>query len=286
MVRGGRGRLGYLVTLSRPRFWLYLAGPVIVGVAFAADSVTELFAPPAVALFAYFLLPANVLLYGVNDVFDADVDADNPKKEGREARYAGQRVVPAAVVACGLLGLALFPATPPAAWPWLAGFFFLGVAYSAPPLRFKTTPFLDSLSNGLYVLPGAAAFVAVDGAQPPAAAIVGGWLWAVGMHAFSAIPDVGPDRAAGVRTTATVLGEARALAYCTACWLSAAAAFALVGVRAGLLLLVYPAAAVTVHRFRIDVGRAYWWFPALNALVGMLLTLGALRRIVPVGGAV
>ncbi|MEF8862868.1 MAG: lycopene elongase, partial [Haloarculaceae archaeon] len=28
---------GYLLRLSRPRFWLYLAGPVVVGVTFAAD---------------------------------------------------------------------------------------------------------------------------------------------------------------------------------------------------------------------------------------------------------
>ena len=67
-------RLSYLVALSRPRFWFYLAGPVVVGVAVAATSVDELFGSTAVALFAYFLLPANVLLYGVNDIFDAEVD--------------------------------------------------------------------------------------------------------------------------------------------------------------------------------------------------------------------
>jgi 4-hydroxybenzoate polyprenyltransferase len=276
-------RLRSLLVLSRPRFWLYLAGPVLVGVAFGADAVADLVTPRTLALFGYFLVPANLLLYGVNDVFDRDVDAANPKKAGREGRYAGDPVVPAVVVASFLLGLALFPVVPPVAWPHLAGFLLLGVAYSAPPLRLKTTPPLDSLSNGLYVLPGAAAYATVAGVQPPLAALVGGWLWAMAMHTFSAIPDVEPDRAAGIRTTATVLGPPRTLVYCAAVWLLAAGAFALVDGRIGALLLCYPLLVVGIVAADVDVTRAYWWFPAVNTLVGAALTVGGLTRLVPPG---
>jgi 4-hydroxybenzoate polyprenyltransferase len=285
-TRVGTGtRAGYLLRLSRPRFWLYLAGPVVVGVAFAAGSVAELFSPAALVLFAYFLLPANVLLYGVNDVYDAEVDEANPKKDedAREARFSGERWVVAVVIACGVAGGATFAVSTPAAWPWLGAFFLLAVEYSAPPFRFKTTPLLDSVSNGLYVLPGVAAYVAIAGTQPPAAAVVGGWLWTMGMHTFSAIPDIEPDREAGIDTTATVLGEARTYAYCGTVWLLSAAAFALVDARIGLLLLAYPAVVAVIYRFDVDVGDAYWWYPALNTVVGMLLTVGALSRIVPPG---
>jgi 4-hydroxybenzoate polyprenyltransferase len=79
--------LARLAKRSRPHFWLYLAGPVLVGVAFGVPSIADLFAPVSVALFAYFLLPANAFLYGANDIFDADIDEENPKKEGRELRY-------------------------------------------------------------------------------------------------------------------------------------------------------------------------------------------------------
>ncbi|ESP88939.1 prenyltransferase [Candidatus Halobonum tyrrellensis] len=275
---GPRARLRSLVTLSRPRFWLYLAGPVLVGVAFGARTVGDLVTPSTAGLFAYFLLPANVFLYGVNDVFDRDIDAVNPKKGGgREARYEGDPLVPAAVVASALLGLGLFAVTPRATWPYLGGFLLLGAAYSAPP-RLKTKPPLDSVSNGLYVLPGAAAFALVSGAHPPTAALVGGWLWSMGMHTFSAIPDVEPDRAAGVETTATLLGETRTYAYCGACWLAAVAAFAAVDPRLALPLAVYPPVAAAVPLSGVSVHRAYWWFPALNTLVGTLLTLGALWR--------
>ena len=38
---------GYVLRMSRPRFWFYLAGPVIVGVAYAAEAPSELFGPLA-----------------------------------------------------------------------------------------------------------------------------------------------------------------------------------------------------------------------------------------------
>ena len=273
-------RLRYLLALSRPRFWLYLAGPVLAGVAYAAEGVPDLFSPAAVALFAYFLVPANVFLYGVNDVFDADADAENPKKERREVRWRGDPGVAAAVVVSALLGIAVFAVVPRVAWPWLAGFFVLGAAYSTPPARLKTRPPLDSASNGLYVLPGAAAYAAVAGAHPPALAVVGGWLWTMGMHTFSAVPDIEPDRAAGLRTTATVLGEARTFGYCAAVWTLAAAAFALVDYRLGLLLGLYPLLAAGVYASDVAADRAYWWFPGVNAAVGMVLTVGGLWRVV------
>ncbi|MDG5818480.1 prenyltransferase [Natronococcus sp. A-GB7] len=271
--------LSYLLVLSRPRFWLYLAGPVLVGVAYGASSVEELFGAGAVALFAYFLVPANVFLYGVNDIFDRDVDAANPKKEEREVRYRGQRTVPPAVALTGGLGLALFALVPRAAWPWIAGFLVLGAAYSAPPPRFKTTPLLDSVSNGLYIMPGAAAYAAVAGSQPPVLAVLGGWLWAMGMHTFSAIPDIEPDRETGIRTTATVLGEKRTYAYCGACWLASAGAFAALDPRLGAAMAVYPLLVVAIATSSVAVDRAYWWFPAINTVVGAALTMGALRVI-------
>ncbi|MDQ2051263.1 prenyltransferase [Natronolimnohabitans sp. A-GB9] len=273
-------QLSYLLTLSRPRFWLYLAGPVLVGVAYAADAVGDLLAPAAIALFVYFLVPANVFLYGVNDVYDREIDAANPKKERREARYRGQRIVPVAVVACALLGLALVPLLPAAAWPWIAVFLVLGAAYSAPPVRFKTTPLFDSISNGLYIAPGAAAYAAVAGTQPPILAVLGGWLWAMGMHTFSAIPDIEPDRETGIRTTATVLGERRTYAYCAGCWLASAVAFAAVDVRLGALMLVYPGLVAAIVASSVAVDRAYWWFPAINTVVGAALTMGGLWRLI------
>jgi len=274
-----RDQLRYLLKLSRPRFWLYLAGPVVVGIAYGAESTGDLFSLPAIATFCYFLLPANVYLYGINDVFDAEIDEENPKKERKEVRFGGQPFVVAAVALTGMGLLVLVPLVNLTAALYLGAYFLLATEYSAPPLRFKTTPFLDSLSNGLYVLPGAAAYAAVAGQHPPALALAGAWLWTMAMHTFSAIPDVEPDREAGIRTTATWLGESRTYAYCVAVWTAAAVAFAAVDYRLGALLGVYPAFVAWVARSSVAVDRAYWWFPSLNTVVGTALTLGALWRL-------
>ena len=276
-----RDGLRSLVVGSRPRFWLYLAGPVLVGVAYGAETQAELLSLATLVLFAYFLVPANVFLYGINDVFDREADAENPKKTtGPEARWGGGRLLPAAVVGSALAILPVAAVVPPAAWPWLAAFLVLGAAYSAPPVRFKTTPLFDSVSNGLYVTPGVAAYVAVAGSHPPVVAVAAGWAWAMGMHTFSAIPDIGPDRAAGIETTATALGETRAYGYCGACWLAAAAGFFWLDVRLGVLLSVYPVLVTTIVLSEVDVGRAYWWFPAINTVVGAVLTAGGLWVVV------
>ncbi len=270
--------LGYLFWMSRPRFWLYLAGPVVVGVVYAAGSSAEFFSLPAVLAFLYFLVPANVFLYGVNDIYDADVDEYNPKKdeEGREVRYSGDALVVMVVYLATATGVFLVPFLPITGLYALAGFYALGTQYSAPPLRFKTTPVFDSLSNGLYVLPGVVAYTAVAGQFPPVFAVVGGWLWTMAMHTFSAIPDIEPDREAGIRTTATVLGERGAMVYCGACWLAAAVVMALLHPFLGAVFAGYPLFVGTIRALDVDVDRAYWWFPVVNTLAGMVLTLGGI----------
>ena len=274
LLPGEDTRPGYLFWLSRPRFWLYQGGPVVVAVTYAADGVGELFSPLAVALFLYFTLPANVFLYGVNDIFDRDVDEHNPKKdEGREVSYRGDSVVVGVIVASGLLGAAFLPVLPTLGVVALLAWAVLSVEYSAPPLRFKTTPFLDSLSNGLYVLPGVVAYAAIEGVAPPASAVAGAWLWTMGMHTFSAIPDIEPDREAGIETTATYLGDELTYYYCVMCWLTAAFVFTYTHWAFGALLLVYPGLVFGILAVGVDIDEAYWWYPAINSLVGMVFTM-------------
>jgi len=267
---------GYLFWLSRPRFWLYLAGPVAVGVVYGATSVAEFFQPLSLALFAWFLVPANLFLYGVNDIFDIDIDETNPKKGegGREVRYTGDGLVVMVVYLAGAVGTLFGFALTTEGIYTLAAFFALAVEYSAPPLRFKTTPFLDSLSNGLYVLPGVVAYVAIAGKSPPLLAVAGGWLWTMGMHTFSAVPDIEPDREAGIDTTATVLGERWTLVYCGAVWLAAAALMWLLHPFLGVVFGAYPVLTVLFVLSEVSLDRAYWWFPVINTAAGAVVTMG------------
>jgi len=282
-VLSAKERAIYVFELSRPRFWFYLAGPVVVGLVYATPTIEGLLLTPMnYALFLYFLIPANLFIYGINDYFDSEIDEINPKKETKEVRYTDDKLVAALVVACGLLGLAFTPFLPLNALVWLGVFYVLSIGYSAPPMRFKTVPIADSVSNGLYIVTGVVAFLTLAPASElPVLGVIGAWLWTMGMHTFSAIPDIEPDREAGIRTTATWLGERRTYAYCFACWVAAAVAFSLVDVRLGAVLWLYPVFVAWVATGEVSVDRAYWWFPALNGAVGALLTMGGLWRIVP-----
>jgi len=283
---GGGSLPRYLLALSRPRFWLYLAGPALVGVAWGAGDVGDLLAVGPAAVVAYFLLPANLFLYGVNDRFDAPIDVRNPRKGegGPEVQYRADRrawtvVLLSGVVGVGLAAFVLTTGGGRVAAASVLGFLALAVAYSAPPFRFKTRPPLDSVSNGLYVLPGVVGYVVVAGDAPPLLVVAAGWLWTMAMHTFSAIPDVRPDRAAGVATTATVLGPGGALAYCVGSWLAAAALAAIHAPALGLVFAAHPVLGAGLWAADVAVERAYAWFPLVNGLLGLVLTLAGLWRV-------
>ncbi len=74
----------FLLKVSRWRFWLYLAGTYLVGFTIGVRDLNLLLTGWFWLHFLYFTLPANLLLYGINDLFDADSDASNPKKSARE----------------------------------------------------------------------------------------------------------------------------------------------------------------------------------------------------------
>ena len=277
-MRGGK--YIKLVEASRPRFWLYLAGPALVGATYGAEHVQELVRLDVALIILYFLIPANFLVYGINDIFDSKIDQKNPKKKTKEIRYKGGRKLPTLVIISAILGIALGGILTVNAIPWMIGFLFLSWAYSAPPFRFKTKPFLDSCSNILYIFPGIVGYIVVSGSITPMLAIGGGSLWAMAMHTFSAIPDIGPDKKSGIKTLATSLGQSKTLAYCGSCWFASSILFALVDVRLGIFLSSYLAILGIIVLRKIEVEVAYWWYPKINTIIGFVLVIGGIWRIV------
>lgn len=264
-----------LVAISRPRFWLYLAGPALVGLAVSGRPLAALMQWQGLLFVLAWTLPANLFLYGVNDLADADTDAENPKKDGYERRLRPTDERLLTIGACAgmaaLAGSALLTQSL-GAIAWTAVFLILGVCYSLPPQRFKAQPFADSASNILYVAPGLAAAAAV-GVPAPLVVIIAAWAWAAGMHLFSAIPDIEPDRRAGLHTTAVVLGRQDSLLLCLALWFVADQVALNLGLSAtGVIGLAYPLLAIAlVARPEASVFAVYRWMPLLNTLVGAVL---------------
>ncbi len=277
MTGGPGGLAGFAIRLSRPRFWIYTAGTYVVGYAIGMANWHDFLVPAYAAALVYFFFPANLFIYGVNDLFDEATDQANPKKDEREYRFSGadrNRVI--LLVALSLLATLLLGAAAPdpRLLAVLVGFLFLAGFYSAPPLRFKQVPFLDFCSNYLYVLPGVYGFVLASGKVPPGWLLVGGFLHIAAMHLFSAVPDIACDRSAGIMTTAVLLGRKRSLILCLILW-SGLAAITLTasGLHPlSLAVLAYPAVpAVLLARPGLPVETVYWRLPALNTMLGGLL---------------
>ena len=70
--------LGTLVLSSRPLSWINTAFPF----ALAYYVITERVDTALAVGFFFFLIPYNLLMYGINDVFDYESDMRNPRKGG------------------------------------------------------------------------------------------------------------------------------------------------------------------------------------------------------------
>jgi len=268
----------FLIKASRPRFWSYLAGPYIVGfsagMATKFDLATVLFIIPGL----FFLFPANTILYGVNDIADSDTDAFNPKKQDREVllQHQQQRLVIAAVIVSLLLFIFLtLSFASPISWAILLGWLGLSLLYSLPPFRLKAHPFVDSVSNILYILPGVFGYFITAGHLPPFGILLAASVWAMAMHLFSAVPDIQADEQAGLQTTAVVLGFQKSLYLCSALWLLSTILTSqyLAWQPLSLLGLVYPLMALAAARSTQATIKMYWLFPYLNAVIGFILFL-------------
>ena len=268
--------LKFLSKVSRPRFWLYVFGPYLVGLAAGVASRDD-FLRLDVALFAiYFLFPANLLVYGINDIFDFETDRRNPKKAEYEmlVRPESHRALVIAILLLNIPFIVAIVFLAPQALPSLAGFLFFSIFYSAPPIRAKAVPILDSAFNILYVFPGAFAYQMLTGSFMPWILFAAAGLWTMAMHAYSAIPDIRADTEAGVPTIATLLGTNGTLIFCLIAYLaSAALAYSYLGYFAIILAAVYTTMIVLSWFSNKEDGvfSLYKYFPLVNAAVGFAL---------------
>ena len=259
-----------LLKHSRPRFWLYLLGPVLI--AGASIGPKAFMNPLFWIFFIYTTFPANIYLYGVNDLADRDTDKYNKKKEGKETRAKAQdTVLKTAVGISLLLSLTVILLLPPIPATILLGYVFLATFYSLPPIRFKAIPFLDSISNILYILPGISLYVALSQTYPSVYVVLSGWAWTAAMHLFSAIPDIEPDKKAGLSTTATTLKEKNSLILCTALWTTTTVLILQENLFLGTISIIYPVLSLIPLLTKIPVEKQYWWYPYINGVGGFIL---------------
>lgn len=278
-----------VLAASRPFSWINTAYPYAAGYLLATGGRLD---ATFVVGTLFFLGPYNLLMYGINDVFDYASDLRNPRKGGIEgglveparARKVHRRILWACVVATVPFVAYLLVVGDVSANLTLALVLFLVIAYSAPVLRFKERPVLDSLTSAMhFVGPLLYALVLVDadlGERTVWPVLVAFVLWGMASHAFGAVQDVRADREGGIASVATALGAHSTVVASTVLYVLAAAVLLAVpwpGTLAAVLPLAY---AVSTARFwsvrdedceRANAGwRSFLW---LNLVTGFLVTM-------------
>ena len=240
-----------LLQSSRPISWINTAFPFAATYVFFTDTIDL----TLIVGTLFFLIPYNLLMYGINDVFDYESDLRNPRKGGIEGALLDKRLHKLTIWASALscLPFVIYLLLVGSVWSGLALVFalFTVLAYSVKGLRFKEKPFLDSITSAShFVNPAifAALLVGESLAQPVLwQSLIAFFCWGMASHAFGAVQDIRADREADIASIATVIGArattrfafvlylAAGLLMATAGWPASAAAIAAVPYLAILL---------------------------------------------------
>lgn len=281
---GGLGRdIAQVVLSSRPISWINTAFPFAAAYLLSTREIDATFVIGTL----YFLIPYNLAMYGINDVFDYASDLANPRKGGIEGALLSPRIHRATLWAAAATNVPflvyLFAVGTPASWLWLAVSVFAVLAYSAPVLRFKERPFLDSVTSSTHFVSPALVGLSLAGAPVTTTAVlvlVAFFLWGMAAHAFGAVQDIGPDREGGISSIATVIGARATVRLSLVLWAIAGGA---------MLLTPWPGPLAAVLAVPYIVNAAPWWnvtdetsagtnrawrrFIALNYIAGFLATM-------------
>lgn len=265
---------------------MYVFGPFVLPIALNSNLTLENIL--ILILFGiYFLLPANLLIYGINDINDYETDILNDKKNGYEElventdkekkfliKYITLTNIPFLILAIFLL--------PKISLIYLFLFLLTSWQYSAKPIRAKAKPFLDSIVSGvLYIMPAGISYGLLFSKSLPTDVLIAGIIWSVSMHAYSAVPDINADKQAGLKTGATMLGKQTMLVLCCLLFLVSATigfkyigAISIIGFAFYLYLIIWSIKIKTPE----GVLKVYKIFPYVNTFVGGLIFLSLLIK--------
>lgn len=268
---------------SRPISWINTAFPFAAGYFLVLGEANLTLAVG----FLFFLIPYNLLMYGVNDVFDYESDLRNPRKGGIE----GALLEPKYHLPMLLVSLHL-----PVPFVWylalqgdtqsnliFALVLFSVLAYSLKYLRFKEIPFLDSITSATHFVGPLVYGISLAGGNlgnPTLVLIIAAFfLWGMASHAFGAVQDIRADREANIASIATVLGARATVRLAMLGYAVAGAMTLFIGDRySWAILAALPYLFVVGREWNIDdancerANRGWKRFIWLNFLAGAIVS--------------
>ena len=270
-----------LFMTSRPLSWVNTAYPFATGYLVMGRAIDA----QLIIGTLFFLIPYNLLMYGINDVCDYESDMRNPRKGGVEGAVTPRRyhqvIVWLAVLSCLPFVLTLV-----IMGNWKSGFvltvvLFFVVAYSATGLRFKEVPLLDSVTSSLhFVGPLLYAYSLVGTTQAGWLAASAFFCWGMASQAFGAVQDIVPDREAEICSIATFFGARVTVWLAMLLYVAAIGLVACLGVAAwpvlaaGGLYIINLLPFVQIRDERSAEARTGWRrFLWLNYFTGAVVTM-------------
>jgi 4-hydroxybenzoate polyprenyltransferase len=209
--RGALANARFLIQVSRPGLWSTTALFYLMPLGH-----TDLFHSSRLWLGMFFVLfPLGMLIYGVNDIVDAEADLLNPRKgtflfgsRGAREQLAALKWQIAAVQIPFVIVFYFF--TGPRILWWYATLLMAVGIYNAPGFGWKGRPPFDVLIQSSYLLVFVLSSWLNHAAQLPWQTFLFGALFAMHSHIFGEVMDIEPDQLSGRHTTATQIGRVRA----------------------------------------------------------------------------
>lgn len=272
-----------ILVVSRPFWWVNTCAPFVASYFIIAGRVDWTLAVGIL----FFAFGYNLMMYGINDIYDYESDILNPRKVGVDGSVLAKTKHPTLwrwifIVNIPLL-IWLFAVGSLASNLWLALMLFMVVAYSQKGLRFKEIPLVDSFTSSFhYTSPFiyGGLLVGADALYIPA--YIAFFVWVMANHAFGAIQDIKPDREAGIASVATKLGASTTIIMVLAGYvLAAILPVVFYGWNALLVsVLLTPYVVMVAHTlpYRHNdsapiFGKAWDQFLYYNYLSGFILTM-------------
>jgi 4-hydroxybenzoate polyprenyltransferase len=200
--------LAFLIQVSRPGLWSTTAMFYLMPLGHA-----DFFHSGQLWLgLFYVLFPLGLLLYGANDIVDAETDLLNPRKgtflfgsRGAREQLASLKWQIAAVQLPFLVAF-YFLTGPRILW-WYAVLLLAVGVYNTPRFGWKGRPPFDVLIQASYLLVFVLSSWLNNAPQLPWQTFLFGALFAMHSHVFGEVMDIEPDRLSGRQTTATLVGR-------------------------------------------------------------------------------
>ncbi|MEI8072850.1 MAG: prenyltransferase [Candidatus Saccharibacteria bacterium] len=271
-----------VLATSRPVSWINTAAPFFVGFLLSSHAVNL----PSLIGLVYFLFPYNLLMYGVNDIFDYESDIKNPRKNSVEGGLLEKNKHTPLwyyIIASNIPFVVYFLVSGNSLSKIiLLALVFFCFSYSAKPFRFKEVPFLDSINSALhFTMPFVFGLVYAGPSNMFWPVIVAFMAWGMASQAFGAIQDIKPDRAAKIKSIATFFGAKRTnkyalLLYGITC-IVVGVTYLPAGIIAALILSLYVLNVSFFSKYKSDANsgqfhRGWQNFMWLNFIVGFWLT--------------